>query len=127
MVDKKAASTPEPKKVATTEMVGATGFECGAHDTPFKTDTFAKLQQHLRDSPHELSFGNYPCKICNKTVTIVPDYLDKPSPDSGLSENNSTALHGKYTMVAKRPDTAQVAGGLGVCDDCRKRLRDQLE
>jgi hypothetical protein len=127
MVEKKTPPLGPTKSVSMApEMVGATGFECSAHDPPFKTDSIEKLNAHLREEPHEIAFGNYPCKMCGKIVTIVPDYLDKPSPGSGLPEDNTKILHEKNLMVKKRPETAQVAGGLGVCDDCRQRLRDQL-
>ena len=120
----KAASVPEKKIAGVTEMVGATSFECSTHDIKF--NKLEELQAHLKKEPHEIQAGNYPCKICGKTVTIVPDYLDKPSPGSGLPDNNTEKVHKEFLMVKKRPTSNQVTGGLGVCDTCKEELVKQL-
>ena len=99
-------------------------FECG--QCGFKTKDLQKHQDHLIEHPHNVYSGNYPCKLCKKIVTIVPDYIDVPAPGSELPNNNQKLVHEKFKMVKKRPVQAQIAGGLGVCDDCREELRKQL-
>jgi hypothetical protein len=120
----KEKATPEKKVAGVTEIVGATSFECATHDVKF--NNIQELQAHLKEETHEIGFGNYPCKICGKTVTIVPNYIDKPSPESGLPADNTEVIHKQFLMVSKRPTANQVAGGLGVCDNCKEELKKQL-
>ena len=115
----------EKKVNISPEIVSSNQFECAQCD--FKTKDLNKQNQHLLEPQHQVAFGNYPCKLCGKTVTIVPDYIDKPAPGSELPEDNTKLVHEKFTMVSKRPSLGRIQGGLGTCEDCKERLKRELE
>ena len=102
MAEKKVGMSPE--------IVSSNQFECAQCD--FKTKDLNKLNEHLLEPQHQVAFGNYPCKLCGKTVTIVPDYIDDPAPESGLDKSDAEELHKKFVMVTKRPSMARIQGGL---------------
>lgn len=107
------------------EVVNSTKFECGL--CGFETNNLNEHNEHLRLDVHPMTFGNYPCPRCKKQVTVVPDFIDKPSPDSGLPENNHDNLSKRFNMVKKRPSLASVRGNAGYCDDCKAIVRKELE
>ena len=117
MAEKKVGMTPE--------VVSSNQFECAQCE--FKTKDLNKLNQHLLEPQHQVAFGNYQCKLCKKIVTIVPDYIDDPAPESGLDKSDSEEIHKKLVMVTKRPSLARIQGGLGTCEDCKARLKKELE
>jgi hypothetical protein len=117
MVEKKAA--------AGVEIVSSNYFECAEHD--HKTKSLDAHLKHLREEPHIMQFGSYPCQRCGKTVTVVPDYIDAPAPDSGLPKDNTKQVHKDFNMVSKRPGLNTVRGGLGTCEDCKKAVLKELQ
>lgn len=122
---------PEKKtvNVGANEIVSASSsgpiFECAEHK--IKTKNQDAYLNHLKEVKHQLTFGNYPCKMCGRIVTVVPDYIDDPSPDSGLPKDNTKFLHNKFTMIKKRPSVNRISGGLGTCDNCKSDLVKELE
>ena len=114
------------KKVApAVEVVSSSGFECTQCE--FKTQDLSKMLEHERGNQHVTAFGNYQCSRCKKVVTIVPDYIDKPAPDSGLPQDNTNAVHKKFLMVKKRPSLASTRGNVAFCDDCKAVVRKEVE
>lgn len=99
-------------------------FECGVHG--HKTKDITKHLEHLNGPDHVMLQGNYPCPVCKRMVTIVPDYIDAPAPDSELPEDNTKNVHKKFLMVSKRPEQTDVNTKFAPCDDCRKELLKRL-
>lgn len=120
MPEKNRSSMVESVSSATTSPV----FECAVHK--FKTKNLEEHQKHLDEVPHVLDSGTYPCKICKRVVTVIPDYIDNADEGSGFTRETVKSIKKNMVMVNKRPMLSQIDGGLGVCEPCKKTLREQL-